>query len=106
MINFLAVIEGPQKWAAPAWMRPAKPGEHLAPFAGWHPAVTEMLSAVPQSPRWAHPGQGANQTIEDASVLAADLAACVDIPAAMRRYTQRRRAHTRPAWRRIRDSNS
>jgi salicylate hydroxylase len=42
VINFLAVIEGPRQWTAPAWMAPAEPGAHLAPFAGWHPAVTEM----------------------------------------------------------------
>jgi salicylate hydroxylase len=122
VINFLVVIEGPQQWTAPAWMVPAEPGAHLAPFAAWHPAVTEMLSAVPQSPRWAlfarrplirwhrgpvvllgdaahamlpHHGQGANQTIEDAAVLAAELAASADIPTALRRYAQRRRARTR-----------
>jgi salicylate hydroxylase len=122
VINFLAVIEGPQQWTAPAWMAPAEPGAHLVRFAGWHPAVTEMLSAVPQSARWAlfarrppfrwhrgpvvllgdaahamlpHHGQGANQTIEDAAVLAAELAASADIPAALRRYAQRRRARTR-----------
>jgi salicylate hydroxylase len=122
LINFLAVIEGPQQWTAPAWMASAEPGAHLAPFAGWHPAVTEMLSAVPQSPRWAlfarrplvrwhrgavvllgdaahamlpHHGQGANQTIEDAAVLAAELAACTDISTALSRYAQWRRARTR-----------
>ena len=39
-------------WTAPAWMAQADPGAHLEAFAGWHPAVTEMISAVPQSPRW------------------------------------------------------
>jgi salicylate hydroxylase len=101
VINFLAVIDGPERWTAPAWMEPAEPGAHLEAFAGWHPAVTEMLAAVPQSPRWGlftrrplarwnrglvvllgdaahamlpHQGQGAGQTIEDAAVLAAELA--------------------------------
>ena len=100
VINFLAVVDGPARWTAPAWMEPAAPGAHLAAFAGWHPAVTEMIGAVPQSPRWGlftrrplarwsrgpvvllgdaahamlpHQGQGANQTIEDAVVLAAEL---------------------------------
>ena len=72
-------------------MEPAAPGAHLEAFAGWHPAVTEMIGAVPQSPRWGlftrlpltrwnrgpvvllgdaahamlpHQGQGANQAIE------------------------------------------
>jgi hypothetical protein len=52
LINFLAVVEGPQRWTAPAWMDAAAPGAHLETFAGWHLAVTKMLTAVPQSPRW------------------------------------------------------
>ena len=122
LINFLAVIDGPARWTEPAWMAQAGPGAHLEPFAGWHPAVTEMISAVPQSPRWGlfarrplarwsrgpavllgdaahamlpHHGQGANQTVEDAAVLAAELGAGSDIPAALRRYATRRRARTR-----------
>jgi salicylate hydroxylase len=102
VINFLAVIDGPARWTAPAWMEAAEPGAHLEAFTGWHPAVTEMLAAVPQSPRWGlftrrplacwnrgpvvllgdaahamlpHHGQGAGQTIEDAAVLACELAA-------------------------------
>jgi hypothetical protein len=33
-------------------MEAAEPGAHLEAFAGWHPAVTEMIGAAPQSPRW------------------------------------------------------
>jgi salicylate hydroxylase len=122
LINFLAVIDEPQQWTAPAWMEPAEPGRHLEAFAGWHPAVTEMIDAVPQSPRWGlfarrplarwsrgpavllgdaahamlpHQGQGANQTIEDAAVLAAELDGASDVQAALRRYAGRRRARTR-----------
>ena len=122
LINFLAVADTPRQWTAPAWMETAAPGAHLEAFAGWHPAVTEMVGAVPQSPRWGlfarrplarwsrgpvvllgdaahamlpHHGQGANQTIEDAAVLAAELDGAGDIPAALRRYTARRRARTR-----------
>jgi salicylate hydroxylase len=51
LINFLAAVEGPEGWTAPAWMEQAEPGAHLAPFAGGHPAVTEMIGAVPRSPR-------------------------------------------------------
>jgi salicylate hydroxylase len=36
VINFLAVIDEPEQWTAPAWMEPAEPGAHLAPFAGGH----------------------------------------------------------------------
>jgi salicylate hydroxylase len=126
LVNFLAVIDGPPRWTAPAWLEEAAPGAHLAPFAGWHPAVTEMLAAVPQSPRWGlfarrplarwsrgpvvllgdaahamlpHQGQGANQTIEDAAVLAAELDGATGIPAgipaALGRYAARRRVRTR-----------
>ena len=122
VINFLAVIEGPPRWTSPGWMAEAEPGAHLGPFAGWHPAVTEMIGAVPQSPRWGliarrpltrwsrgpvvllgdaahamlpHHGQGANQTIEDAAVLAAELGRDRDLAAAVCRYTARRRARTR-----------
>ena len=42
-----------------------------------------------------HQGQGANQTIEDAVVLAAELDSASDIPAALRRYARRRRVRTR-----------
>ena len=122
VINFLAVIEGPDKWTGPAWMEAAEPGANLEAFAGWHPAVTEMIGAVPQSPRWGlfahrplgrwsrgpvvllgdaahamlpHYGQGANQTIEDAAILAAELDGTSEIPAALRRYELRRRVRTR-----------
>ena len=122
LINFLAVIDGPDQWTAPAWMETADEGAHLAPFEGWHPAVIEMLSAVPQSPRWGlfarrplaswsrgpavllgdaahamlpHLGQGANQTIEDAAVLAVELDCGPDVLSAVRRYERRRRARTR-----------
>jgi 2-polyprenyl-6-methoxyphenol hydroxylase-like FAD-dependent oxidoreductase len=122
LINFLAVIDTPGQWTAPDWLEAAEPGAHLEAFAGWHPAVSEMLGAVPQSPRWGlfarralarwsrgpavllgdaahamlpHQGQGANQTIEDAAVLAAELDGASDAPAALRRYADRRQARTR-----------
>jgi salicylate hydroxylase len=122
LINFLAVVEGPERWTAPAWMENSLPNAHLEAFAGWHPAVTEMIAAVPQSPRWGlfarrpltrwnrgpvvligdaahamlpHHGQGANQTIEDAVVLAAELAGSSDVLVALRRYAARRRVRTR-----------
>ncbi len=122
VINFLAVVDGPARWTAPAWMEPAALGAHLEAFAGWHPAVTEMIGAVPQSPRWGlfarrplacwsrgpvvllgdaahamlpHQGQGANQTIEDAVTLAAELDGVDDVLPALRRYARRRRVRTR-----------
>jgi salicylate hydroxylase len=122
MINFLAVIDEPARWTAPAWMEPAERGAHLEAFAGWHPAVTELIGAVPQSPRWGlfarrplarwhrgpvvllgdaahamlpHQGQGANQAIEDAFVLAEELGSAGDVLAALNRYARRRRVRTR-----------
>jgi salicylate hydroxylase len=138
-VNFFAVLCGPERWgdaqhsgehadrgagardAEHHGNRPASDGELLAAFAGWHPAVLEMLAAVPQSPRWPllsqppltrwtrgrvvlvgdachamlpHHGQGANQSIEDAIVLA-DLLAGGDVEAALATYPRRRRARTR-----------
>jgi len=124
VINFLAVVDEPAEWSAPSFIEPAEPGAHLAAFAGWHPAVVEMIGAVPQSPRFGlfarpplrtwhrgpvvllgdaahamlpHHGQGANQTIEDAVVLAAELTetGADDLPAALGRYERRRRVRTR-----------
>ena len=92
-------------------------------FAGWHPAVTEMVGATDVGARWAlhdlaplerwhtdrvvlmgdaahamvpHQGQGANQTIEDAIALADCLADAApdDLAPALRRYAARRRKRT------------
>lgn len=125
MVNFFAVVEGPPTWTrADSWQADAEEGEHLAAFEGWHPAVTEMIDAVPHSVRWGlfgvrpllrwhrgrtvllgdaahgmlpHHGQGANTTIEDAVVLADCLvdAKRDDLEPALRRYQLLRRARTR-----------
>ena len=42
-----------------------------------------------------HKGQGANQAIEDAAVLAAELDGATDLTTALRRYHDRRRLRTR-----------
>ena len=100
-INFLLVERHPTPWPLREWMMPATEGEQLRHFASWHPAVVEMITANPVSNRWGlfhrpplgrwtkgrvtllgdaahamapHHGQGANQSIEDAVVLAACLA--------------------------------
>jgi len=118
-VNFLAVLCGPPTWEG--GNRPAAEGELLDAFAGWHPAVREMLAAVPQSPRWPllsqpsltrwtrgrvaligdachamlpHHGQGANQSVEDAVVLARLVAEDGPV-AALETYPRRRRARTR-----------
>ncbi|MBN3753733.1 NAD(P)-binding protein [Paraburkholderia sp. Tr-20389] len=99
--NFLLVERHPSPWPSREWVAPASEGEQLRLFKDWHPAVVQMISAVPISQRWGlfhrpplgrwskgrvtligdaahalvpHHGQGANQSIEDAVVLAAQLA--------------------------------
>jgi salicylate hydroxylase len=123
-INFLAVLEGPKRWDTPEWTALAPAGQLARRFADWHPAVVEMVTAVTQSPQWAllalpalrrwsagrvvllgdaahtmlpHHGQGANQTIEDAAVLAGCLAdvGLDGYGAALLRYERRRRPRTR-----------
>ncbi|GAA4870195.1 FAD-dependent monooxygenase [Actinomycetospora straminea] len=118
-VNFLAVLCGPATWEG--GNRPAPPGELLAAFAGWHPAVLEMLGAVEQSPRWPllalpplatwtrgrvallgdachamlpHHGQGAGTSIEDAAHLGA-LLATTGPDEALAAYPRHRRARTR-----------
>jgi salicylate hydroxylase len=101
-VNFFAVVEGPNKWPQQdSWLVDIGADEPVAAFEGWHPAVTEMIGAVPHSVRWGlftvrpllhwfrgrvvllgdaahamlpHHGQGANTTIEDAVTLAELLA--------------------------------
>ncbi|MPW22672.1 NAD(P)-binding protein [Paraburkholderia sp. CNPSo 3157] len=99
--NFLLVERRPSPWPSRDWVTPASEGEQLRLFKAWHPAVVQMITAVPISQRWGlfhrpplgrwskgrvtligdaahalvpHHGQGANQSIEDAVVLAAQLA--------------------------------
>jgi salicylate hydroxylase len=99
--NFLLVERHPSPWPSRDWVTPASEGEQLRLFKDWHPAVVQMIMAVPISQRWGlfhrpplgrwskgrvtligdaahalvpHHGQGANQSIEDAVVLAAQLA--------------------------------
>ena len=98
--NFLLVERYPSPWPSRDWVMPASEGEQLRLFKDWHPAVVQMITAVPISQRWGlfhrpplgrwskgrvtligdaahalvpHHGQGANQSIEDAVVLAAQL---------------------------------
>lgn len=134
-VNFFAVTEGPAEWPDPQrWIAPAAPGEALAAFKGWHPAVTEMIAAgwvdrrwalftVQQPARWwrgrvallgdaahgmlPHQGQGANTTIEDAVVLAALLArsGADDHEALFSAYESLRRHRTRAVQRSAWDTN-
>ena len=123
-INFLVVERYPAPWPHRDWTAPGVEGEQLRHFTGWHPAVVEMITARPISNRWGlfhrpplgrwtrgrvtllgdaahqlapHHGQGANQSIEDAVVLAACLveARSGSLEAALERYERLRRGRTR-----------
>jgi salicylate hydroxylase len=118
-VNFLAVVRVPE-WPNETWMEPCPVSDAVDAFAGWHPAVTEMVGATDVGARWAlhdlvplprwhtrrvvligdaahamvpHQGQGANQTIEDAIVLA-DCLAAHDLAAALQYYEALRRKRT------------
>jgi salicylate hydroxylase len=122
--NFFLVERNPSPWPVREWTMPAGEGEQLAHFKGWHPAIMQMVKAVPISPRWAlfhrpplsrwskgrvtligdaahalvpHHGQGANQSIEDVVVLARCLAEtnAADHTQAQERYERLRRGRTR-----------
>jgi salicylate hydroxylase len=133
-VNFFAVVEGPEQWTQETWTAPVACGEAAAAFAGWHPAVVEMVSAVSHSVRWGlftvrplqswwrgravllgdaahgmlpHHGQGANTTIEDSITLAELLPARLeDFERAMQRYQALRRARTRIIQRSSRATNT
>ena len=124
-VNFFAVVEGPPVWThGERWLAEVEEGQHMAAFKGWHPAVTEMIDAVPHSVSWGlfgvrpllrwhrgravllgdsahgmlpHHGQGANTTIEDAITLAELLAGmrADELDATLRHYQQLRRTRTR-----------
>lgn len=122
-VNFLAVREGPATWPSGTCTVPCAAGEVSRCFADWFPAVRALLAAASPLEQWGlfsqpplrtwsrgravligdaahamlpHQGQGANQTIEDAVVLAACLASArCDHRAAFPRYQRLRRARTR-----------
>jgi 2-polyprenyl-6-methoxyphenol hydroxylase-like FAD-dependent oxidoreductase len=123
IVNFLAVVRQ-AAWTSEAWNEPCAVADAVAAYEGWHPAVTEMVGATREGSRWAlhdhaplarwsagrvvligdaahamlpHQGQGANQTIEDAVLLAALLADAAPggVEAALARYEAERRPRTR-----------
>jgi salicylate hydroxylase len=99
-VNFLAVVDEPAHWPSDRWRLDAPTNALPDSFAGWSADLLTMLTATPQSERWAlftqeplrrwsrgrvvllgdaahtmapHHGQGANVTIEDAAILASCL---------------------------------
>ncbi|NUP19750.1 MAG: FAD-dependent monooxygenase [Streptomyces sp.] len=122
-LNFLAVVPD-AGWTVESWSTEGDGAELLAAFDGWHPFVTEILAACQRPGRWAlydrepqrvwsagrvtllgdaahamlpHHGQGANQSLEDAVVLAHLLgdADVHEVDAALRTYERLRRPRTR-----------
>jgi salicylate hydroxylase len=122
-VNFLAVVEGPERWPdRETWRVACTPDEALRAFVGWHPAVLEMIADAAPVERWGlfgvrsldrwsrgrvvllgdaahgmvpHQGQGANQTLEDAVCLAGLLAAPGPLPGRLAAYERARRGRTR-----------
>lgn len=120
-INFVAYLPDPE-WTLESWSAKTSTAEAVAVFEGWTDIVTTMLSHTEEIGRWAlydreplrswstdrvtllgdaahpmlpHAGQGSNQAIEDAYVLAGLLDGQRPIAAALRRYEQIRRPRTR-----------
>lgn len=115
--NFVAVEER-RDWVVEGWTHSDDPAALRAAFAGWEPRVTQLLAAVDQTflwglfdhpvlPAWArgrvallgdacHPmlpflAQGASMALEDAWVLAHELAAAApDLPRGLAAYEDRR----------------
>lgn len=122
-LNFAAFVPRPAG-SADEWSSRVDPDDVRAAFAGWAPDVTALLARADAVYRWdladrdpflpwahgstvllgdaAHPmlphmGQGANQAIEDAAVLAALLAGVddpADVPARLAAYEQERAPRT------------
>lgn len=123
-LSFLAAVDQPPAWDSTHWRVPTSTDEALQTFSGWHPAVTEVIGAVEHLERWGlfvteplrqwrrgpvallgdaahtmlpHLGQGANQTIEDAVVLAHLLISSEveSLESALGYYEEKRMSRTR-----------
>lgn len=120
--NFFLVERNGLPWSEKGWIAPSNDEEKLSRWHDTHPAIVEMISAVSCQERWAlfhrpplsrwskgrvtligdaahalvpHHGQGANTSIEDAIVLADQLAATDDVDAARAEFERLRRGRTR-----------
>ncbi len=123
LVNVVGVVEQPD-WTPANWVEAADFAELQADFRGAHPDIQALIAAAESLPcyRWAlhdrapmpqwyraralllgdacHPtlpflAQGAAMAIEDAAVLAGELARSADIEAALQRYQERRQPRTR-----------
>jgi salicylate hydroxylase len=115
----VVAVEERAAWAAEGWTHPDDPAALRAAFAGWEPAVTGLLEGMeetflwglfdhPELPEWTrgriallgdacHPmlpflAQGATMALEDAWVLATELAAAApDLERGLSVYEDRRK---------------
>ncbi len=121
-VNWVGNTQSDDDWPAESWSAQGDRDAALALYAGWHPAVRALIAGTARVFMWAlfdrppldlwtrgrmtllgdaaHPmlpymAQGASQSIEDAFVLAACLAAGRDAPVrALETYAARRRERT------------
>lgn len=123
LANFVGVVEQAD-WVAESWTARGSREKALEDFAGWHPVITTLIEQSDRHYQWAlfdrepltrwtdqrvallgdacHPmlpflAQGAAMAIEDAWVLASQLAAHDDIATALHAYQQQRKQRTRRA---------
>jgi salicylate hydroxylase len=122
LVNWVGNTQSDDDWHEESWSARGDREEALSLFAGWHPHVRALIAGTEQVFTWAlfdrppletwtrgrvtllgdaaHPmlpymAQGASQSIEDASVLAACLAADRDDPRrGIEGYATRRRERT------------
>lgn len=120
LVNFVGIVEQ-QGWQKEGWTEPGDIADLRHDFAGWAEPVTEIIARAQACHRWAlfdrdpmarwgegratllgdacHPmlpflAQGAVMAIEDAWVLARNLATHAPVPAALRTYAQARQPRT------------
>ncbi|MCH1569480.1 MAG: FAD-dependent monooxygenase [Alphaproteobacteria bacterium] len=120
LANFVGVVER-DDWTTESWTERGTAQQALADFADWHPTITRILSEASELYRWAlfdrqplkswvdgrvallgdaaHPmlpfmAQGAAMAVEDAFVLAHQLASEQSVSNALQSYQQARFART------------
>ncbi|TKI04692.1 FAD-dependent oxidoreductase [Martelella alba] len=133
--TIVVFMDGPEEWRHESWRIPAERAEIIGEFAGWHPAVGQLLEHVNLSERWGlfqvspmaswhrgrtvligdaahgmlpHHGQGAISSFEDAIALAHILNDASHAPLAERlaRYEGERKARGERIQRASRRANA